>query len=198
VNDVCGAGTCAGVPDPNYTIYFSDAFASNNQGWTLGTEWQIGPATLSNCTDDSPGEDPAADHTTSADNGIAGVVIGGCYSTAANHPPYCMTSPPIDANPATGSVFFSYYRHLHTDYPTFLYSTVDVSSDGVTWVNLFSHPAGGAANDPDWVFQSFDVTAHKSPTLQVRFCHEVANNSGIWDGGGWNVDDVVIASSACP
>jgi hypothetical protein len=199
VNDVCSAGTCAGVPDPNYTIYFSDSFASNNQGWTLGTEWQIGPAQASACTFDPPGDDPASDHTTSADNGIAGVVIGGCYSTAANHAPYCMVSPNINANPVSGSVFLSYYRHLHTDYPSFMSNTVEVSSNGgTTWNTVYAVPSGQVQNDSDWTFASFDITAFKSATLKVRFCHEVTDNIGIYEGGGWNVDDVTIASSACP
>ncbi len=197
VNDVCGGGTCAGVPDPNYTVYFSDDFSANDMGWTLGNEWQIGPAMASNCTTLAPGNDPGTDHTPSPDNGIAGVVIGGCYSLAASHPPYCLTSPPIDASAAPGSVFFSYYRHLHTDYPGFVYSTVDVSADGVSWNNLYSQTSP-AANDQSWQFTSFDVTAYKSATMRVRFCHEVGTFSGAWAGGGWNVDDVTIASSACP
>jgi hypothetical protein len=197
---VCGAGTCAGVPDPNYTIYFADDFSANDMGWTLGTEWQIGPAAASNCTTDPPGEDPATDHTTSADNGIAGVVIGGCYSTAGNHAPYCMTSPPINANPASGSVFLSYYRHLHTDYPGYFYNRVEVSADGgSTWNEVYSVPPSQTQNDTDWTFASFDVTAFKSATFQVRFCHEINNPPGtLYEGGGWNLDDVTIASSACP
>lgn len=199
VNDVCSAGTCAGVPDPNYTIYFTDSFASNNQGWTLGTEWQIGPAQPSSCSSDPPGNDPATDHTASADDGIAGVIIGGCYGNAANHAPYCMVSPVINANPPSGSVFLSYYRHLHVDYPTFMSNTVEVSANGgATWNTVYAVPASQVQNDSDWTFASFDITAFKSATLQVRFCHEVTNSGGIYDGGGWNLDDVTIASSACP
>jgi len=196
VNDVCGAGTCAGTPDPNYTVFFSDTFSSASQGWTLGPEWQIGPAMASSCGF-SVGNDPATDHTPSADNGIAGVVIGGCYQHVA-HGDYCMESPVIDANPP-GSVFLSYYRHLHSDYPNFMSSHVDVSSNGgSTWTPVYSVPSGQSQNDTQWTFASFDVTPFKSATMKVRFCFSIGTVGGLFTGGGWNVDDVVVATSACP
>ncbi len=199
VNDVCSAGACAGSPDPMYTIYFSDTFVSNGAGWTLGPEWQIGPAVAGNCSTQPPGNDPGTDHTTSADNGIAGVVIGGCYDNSVNHGDHCLTSPPIDTSAAPGSVFLSFWRHLHTDYPSFISSTVDASADGgTTWTNLYAVGSGQTQNDLAWTFASFDITAQKSANTRVRWCYAVTGASGSWDGGGWNVDDVTIASSACP
>lgn len=201
VSDVCNAGTCAGVPDPNYTIYFSETFASNNQGWTFPyagtTEWAIGSATAGACGSSSTGNDPGTDHTTSADNGVAGVVLGGCY-TSTIHTEDCIVSPVINANPASGSVFLSYYRHLHTDYPNYMTSKVEVSSNGgATWTQIYAVPSGVFQNDAAWTFASFDVTAYKSSNMKVRFCHS-ANQGGIITGGGWNIDDVTVASSACP
>jgi hypothetical protein len=196
VNDVCSAGTCAGTPDPMYTIYFSETFASNSQGWTLGPEWAIGSAQASSCGSSSTGQDPATDHTPTADNGIAGVLIGGCYPTTL-HGDYCITSPPFDAS-GTGSVFLSYYRHLHTDYPNYISSHVDVSPNGSTWTTVYSVPSGQFQNDASWTFFSHDVTAQKSATMQVRFCYSAGPSTAIIVGGGWNVDDVFVASSACP
>jgi hypothetical protein len=200
VNDICGAGSCAGTPDPMYTVYFNETFASNNQGWTLGPEWAIGSAQASTCAGafSSAGDDPGTDHTSSADNGVAGVLLGQCYS-ATLHADYCITSPVIDAS-APGGVALTYWRHLHTDYPNYISSHVDVSSNaGASWTTVFSVPQFGPfVNDLAWTQLSHDVTAQKSATMQVRFCYSAGPNSGIVTGGGWNVDDVVLASSACP
>jgi len=194
VTDTCGAGLCNGVPDPNYTVYFNETFSSNSQGWTLGPEWAIGSAASSACG--SWGADPAADHTVTADNGIAGVILGGCYSTAL-HADYCITSPVIDAS-APGSVVLSYWRHLHSDYPNYISSHVDVSSNsGASWSPVYSVPSGAPQNDAAWTLASFDVTAQKSATMQVRFCYSAGPNSGIIAGGGWNIDDVTLATAPC-
>jgi hypothetical protein len=199
VSDVCGGGTCLGTPDPMYTVYFNETFSSNSQGWTLGPEWAIAPTASATCSNfDPPGDDPALDHTPSGDNGVAGVVPGGCYSLATTHPDSCITSPLIDAS-APGSVIFSFWRHLHTDYPTFISSHVDVSGDGgASWTQLFFVPGSPAPNDLAWTQFSYDVTAQKSATMRARFCFSVDSTSGTYDGGGWSVDDVTFATSACP
>jgi len=45
---ISGADTAtATILDNEFTTYFWDDFANNSQGWTLGTEWQIGAATTS-------------------------------------------------------------------------------------------------------------------------------------------------------
>ena len=197
VGDTCGNGTCSGTPDPNYTIYFNETFASNSQGWTLGPEWQIGPAQVSVCAGGSTGNDPALDHTSTADNGVAGVLLGQCYPTVL-HSDYCITSPVIDAS-APGGVALTYWRHLHTDYPNYISSHVDVSGNsGASWTTVFNNPASNFVNDAAWTQFSHDVTALKSATMQVRFCYSAGPNSGIIIGGGWNIDDVTLASSACP
>ena len=74
MGEVCTAGKCKVTGGP--TLYFVESFASNAAGWTLGTEWEIGPAKAST----GGGPDPANDHTPSSDNGVAGVVIGGSGS----------------------------------------------------------------------------------------------------------------------
>jgi len=194
INDDCSGGICLGDPDPNTVVYFTETFASNAQGWTLGPDWAIGSAAASSCG--SWGADPAADHTISADNGIAGVILGGCYSTAL-HADYCITSPVINAS-APGSVVLSYWRHLHTDYPSYISSHVDVSSNsGGSWSPVYSVPSGVSQNDAAWTLASFDVTAQKSATMQVRFCYSAGPNSGIIAGGGWNIDDVTLATALC-
>ncbi|MEZ4298233.1 MAG: MopE-related protein [Polyangiaceae bacterium] len=198
--EVCGNAideNCDGVAPAAPTVYFNETFANNNQGWTLGPEWAIGSAVASSCASSSTGNDPGTDHTPTADNGVAGVLIGGCYPTTI-HTDYCITSPNINLSGAPGSVFLSYWRHLHTDYPSFVTSKVEVSSNGgSTWTQVYSVPSGQFQNDLQWTFASFDVTAQKSATTRVRFCYSTGPSTGIIQGGGWSVDDVQFTNVIC-
>jgi hypothetical protein len=187
----CSAGVCGGG-NSNVTVYFSEDFSSNSAGWTLDSTWQIGPAMAATC---SFGNDPATDHSTSADNGIAGVNIGGCYDTSI-HPDYCITSPNIDTA-AAATVWFGYWRHLHSDYPGYMTHTVGVSANGgANWTTLYAVPSGQWQNDADWTQATYDVTAYKSANMRVRFCY-AGTSAFIIEGGGWNVDDVLLASGIC-
>src|SRR4249920_783494 len=75
---VNGHGSAQAAKTPSTCGFLlRDSFANNSLGWTLGPEWEIGPASES--TGHEIGyPDPATDYTSdSDDNGVAGVVIGG-------------------------------------------------------------------------------------------------------------------------
>ena len=193
--EVCAAGACTATTGT--FVYFVEEFASNAKGWSLGPEWGIGPAKAS--SGGSVGSDPAEDHTATADNGIAGVVIGGNASTAA-HPYVYLESPPFDTSAAPGSVFLSFYRWLNSDFAPHMNNVVEVW-DGTAWVTRWesgpppwvqdSPPTGGG-----WTFVQHDVTAYKNAVMRVRFGFTVG--SAPLKVGSWNVDDVVVADVACP
>jgi hypothetical protein len=193
-NTTCNNGVCSGGTS-SVTIYFSEDFASNAAGWTLGTEWQMGPATVSS------GEiygypDPGLDHTASnQNNGVAGVVIGGNASTSGTHPFYYLTSPPINvANAPT--VYFEFYRWLNSDYTPYMQNIVEVFN-GSTWVQLWASGGSPGVQDQAWFLQSFDITPYKNSQLRVRFGFNIGS-TGVFTVSQWNVDDVLIASAACP
>ena len=200
--EVCGNAideNCDGTAPPAPATYFNETFANNNQGWTLGPEWQIGSAVASSCGGGalgSTGDDPGTDHTPTADNGVAGVILGGCYPTTT-HADYCITSPNINTSAAPGNVFLSFWRHLHSDYPSYITNKVEVSSNGgTTWTAVYTSPFSTFINDQSWTQQSYNVTAYKSSTFRVRFCYS-AGSSGIISGGGWNIDDVQLTDVVC-
>jgi hypothetical protein len=191
-NDVCSAGACAGIPNQNYTVYFSETFASNAAGWTLGQEWEIGSAQASNGTG-SGYDDPADDHTASADNGIAGVVIGG-YASTALHSMYYIESPPFDTSAAV-SVHLDYWRHLNSDYTPYMNNVIEVYN-GAQWVQIWESGNIGLS-DSQWNFITYDITAQKNANMRIRFGHNVGSG-GVYTISSWNIDDIVVASTPCP
>lgn len=193
MGEVCSAGVCKPPVSGNYIVYFQDTFSSNAANWKLGTEWQIGPAKASFCSQDN--DDPGMDHTPSADNGVAGVVIGGCASTSAVHAMYYLESPPINAD-VMGSVHFEFWRVLNSDYAPYMNNIVEVF-DGATWHTLFES-GEDPVTDFAWTKQSYDVTAYKNPAMKVRFGFDIQDSFGVFTESSWNVDDVVIASAPCP
>jgi hypothetical protein len=180
------------VPD---AIYFEDDFSDNSAGWTLDTEWQIGPATASPSPGSCGNGDPGDDHSPTADNGVAGVVIGGNASTAV-HPYYYLTSPVVDLSAAAGSAWLSFYRWLNSDYSPFMQNSVEVW-DGATWQTVWASGGAPGIQDSEWTLQTYDVTAFANAAFRVRLGHTVGS-SGSFTCSSWNVDDLTIADLPVP
>ena len=107
--------------------------ASNAAGWTLDTEWQIGPAMASSPTQAGNG-DPATDTSTTADNGIAGVVIGGNAAQSIHSYRY-LTSPAVNTDVA-GPVTLSFNRWLNSDHLPYMQNSVEVWN-GTSWTTIW-------------------------------------------------------------
>lgn len=169
-------------------VLLQEDFEDNSAGWILDAEWNIAPASASNCGSTCTGNDPATDHTPGSGNGVAGMSVGGCISTSI-HPFRYLTSPFIDAS-AGSSLTLSFYRHLHGDYAPYMQHHVQVFNGG-GWITIWSHSPTTCVNDEAWTLQEFDVTAHMSSQFAVRFGTAVGAG-GALHAGGWNVDDVVL------
>jgi hypothetical protein len=193
--DVCAAGKCTGTNGAK--AYFADDFSDNAAGWTLGPEWEIGPAKLS--FGGTIGADPDVDHSPTNDNGVAGVVIGG-NTTIELHSAYYLLSPSFSTLGA-GPVILGYYRWLNSDYDPFMHSTVEVF-DGAAWHLIWSSgPAPGVFDSPPngtgWTYVQHDITAFRSGATRVRFGVDVTSQ-GAYTVGSWNLDDLLVADAACP
>ena len=195
--EFCTAGVCGGGVGP--TIYFADDFSSSAAGWVLGPTWSIGPAQASIGADIN-GDDPADDHSPSADDGIAGVVIGGT-APIAFHGYYYLESPSFDTSEATGQVVFGFYRWLDTDAPPWMTNDVEIYT-GSAWVTLWAsdaqlvdNPAGGGAG---WTYMSWNIEPWKSTQTKVRFGYKIQQINALYNVGSWNIDDVFVASLPCP
>lgn len=191
-NTVCQNGVCGGGTS-TITVYFSDDFHDNSKGWTLDAEWEIGPATTSS-GQTSGNPDPAQDHSSTADDGVAGVVIGGNAGTQLHGFAY-LTSPPMNTAGATGPVILSFYRFLNSDFTPWMTNVIEVWN-GAAWIQVWKS-ANQPILDAQWTYVTQDLTAAKNAAMRVRFGFNVGQAQA-FKVSGWNIDDVLIASGACP
>ena len=189
--EFCAAGLCSGGSGP--TIFFAEDFKDNSKGWTLGQDWEIGPAKASMAFIGNP--DPAMDHSPSSDNGVAGVVIGGDAPTNL-HPYYYIESPIFDTSAASGQVILGFYRWLNSDYDPYMHNRVEVYN-GNQWITLWTTGPAPGIMDSSWTYQQFNLTNYKNPSMRVRFGFDIGSQ-GVFNIGSWNIDDVLVASQPCP
>ncbi|MBI3205639.1 MAG: hypothetical protein HYZ29_29135 [Myxococcales bacterium] len=189
----CSSGACSGG-----TVYFSEDFSDNAKGWATQAEWAIGP-TATSSGQQQGGSDPASDHSTTSDNGVAGIVLGGNYSNAVGGPAY-LTSPVVNLSAASGTVKLTFWRWLNCDWDPFVTDTVEVYN-GTSWVVLWTNATLGKVfvTDGSWSRHEYDVTAHKNANFRVRFSHKTAKQGALpaWIMSGWNIDDVSLSSGTC-
>ncbi len=168
-NNVCTTDSCdpqAGCQHVALT-YFKETFANNAAGWTLDPTWEIGSAKLS-AGQGTNGPDPAQDHTPTADNGVAGVLLGNNISTAPAGP-YYLTSPAIDLTGLSAATL-EFYRWLNSDYAPYVVNYVDIF-DGSTWINLWTSTTFPGINDTAWqkIQYSVPASALNKANVKVRF-----------------------------
>ena len=193
VNTICISGKCGGGQGP--IIYFADDFHDNGKGWTLDTDWQIGPTSVSS-GQESGNPDPALDHTDTNDNGVAGVVLGGnaTITEAEVHGFYYLTSPIIDTAGATGPVMLGFHRWLNSDFARYMTNVIEVWN-GTAWIQIWK--SGATISDNQWTYVSHDITPYKSESMRIRFGFDIGK-TGVYKVSSWNIDDVQVASAACP
>ncbi len=166
--------------------YLADDFATD-KGWDYGPEWERGPATQSGGQQyNNP--DPSSDHSTSADNYIAGVVIGGNAGTGL-HDFYWVTSPPMDTT-GSADLHVAYWRWLNSDYMPYIQNRVQVFN-GNSWVTIWETGGSPGIDDTSWKYQDFSVQAHSNSQFRVRFGFMIGSG-GVFIVSSWNVDDVTV------
>lgn len=183
----CIAGVCTSPDGPGYVL--QEDFSDNSAGWTLSPNWAIGAA-VAGCGD------PGTDHTDTADNGVAGVVLGGCAPIVpvdANNN-FCLTSPAVDTT-GLATVNLGFWRDLYSDYAPYMKNKIEVWN-GNAWVIVFETFGSPGVNDAAWTKFDYDVTAHSNAALQVRWCYNIGQ-ANAFQRGQWNVDDVLIGEATC-
>jgi hypothetical protein len=186
--DVCQAGTCSHAS----LVLFQDDFSNGNvKGWTLDAEWQIGVASVGPVGNLPPG-DPGADHSLSADNMEAGVVIGGIAKRETHGMRY-LTSPEIDT---TGMTYpaLEFWRWLDADMAPYMVNTVEIYN-GQIWKAIWKSSDGEVTADKTWVRVARDVSKYKHAKFRFRFGFAIQDGATVLAVGSWNIDDVVVGGS---
>jgi hypothetical protein len=172
----------------NPETFFTENFNNNNQGWTLGTEWQIGPPIpiSTGCFSD-PAVDGSGNIPTYG-GGLAGVVIGGYPDPETAHGYYYLTSPVINLSDAA-TAHLNFRRHLTQDYP--FSHNIEVYN-GTSWVVIWEVLENTDLCDGGWTNQTYNITPYINANLQVRY-----GFSSNGDGQGstipsWSIDNVTV------
>lgn len=186
VGEFCSSGVCGGGAGPQ--VFFAEDFSDASAGWVLGPEWQIAPAKEGFTMGFNP--DPENDHTVTADDGVAGVVIGGDAS-ANEHDFYYLESPAFDTSSAAGPIILGYYRWLNCDQTH--KNRVQVWN-GSQWITVWA--GADFYFEGSWSYWQHDLTNYKNPAMRIRFGFKVDQFSGSYSS--WNIDDILVASQACP
>ncbi len=189
----CASSSCSGG-----NVYFSEDFSDNSRGWTMDGTWAIGPtATSSGQQQGNP--DPSLDHSTTSDNGVAGIVLGGNYDETNLHSAWYLTSPTVDLSGAGGTVKLTFWRWLNCDSTPYTTDTVEVYN-GSGWQTLWTNPSNDVLiTDNAWTREEFDVTAYKNANFKVRFGFATGKKGAFiaWKMSGWNIDDLSLSSGTC-
>jgi hypothetical protein len=157
-------------------------------GWSRQGEWAFGkPNGLGGMSHGNP--DPTSGAT---GTNVFGVNLNGDYSTTVGGPWY-LTAGPLSFVGYT-NVIMQFQRWLNTDYQPYGYATVEVSTNGTTWTQIFSNGYSEIA-DASWSKFQYSVStlADNCPTVYVRWGYQVAG--GAYAYSGWNIDDVEFLGS---
>ncbi len=187
LGSTCGPTT---APGESRAPVWSDDFSDNSAGWTLGNEWEIGAAKKS--TGQQLGSaDPATDTSTTSDNGIAGVRLGGNADTTRHSYRY-LTSPVIDLSAAKGQLVLSFRRWLNSDGVPYMFNKLELSfNGGASWQKIW-HSGTNGLTESAWSTQLFELhEKYKSTEFQMRWGFSVVR-PGTKKVSSWNLDDVML------
>ena len=159
---------------------------STNPGWTTTGEWAYGTPTGSggSAGGGAGNADPAGGATGSS---VYGVNLAGNASTAVGGPFY-LTSTPVNLS-AQKTTRLRFKRWLNTGALSSTRVTVEVSTDGTTWREVFVNP-GTAVTDNAWQTMEYDISsiADQQPAVRVRWSYRNLTAGAAYSG--WNIDDV--------
>jgi hypothetical protein len=171
------------------TIFFKNL--NTNPGWTTSGQWAFGqPMGLGGSESSSNGHgapDPSDAYT---DRNVYGVNLNGNYDKS-DHESYYLTTTAINC---TGyqDLILSYRRWLNTDHPNYAYATIDVSTNGTAWTNIFTNPTETALIENAWSLQQIPLGAYANnqATVYFRWGYQIGSGSYIYSG--WNIDDIKV------
>ena len=152
-----------------------------NPGWTTTGAWNYGTPTGAG----SGYGDPTSGHTGTK---VYGYNLSGDYTN--NLPERALTTTALDC---TGyeNVHLHFWRWLEVESSLYDHASVEVSSDGTNWSEVWSNP-DATLLDAAWVEQTFDISAvaDGESTVYIRWVMGTTDYVVVYPG--WNIDDVAL------
>ncbi len=162
-------------------IYSADM--QDDPGWQLQGQWQWGiPLGLG-----SHNEDPSSGYT---GENVIGYNLGGDYPNYMSTPSYA-TLGPVDCSGAY-DVILKFYRWLGVESSSYDHAEIDISNDGVNWVNIWENP-DFATSDSSWDYLEYPLdpgVVDDQPQVYIRW--GLGDTDGSLTYPGWNIDDVIL------
>lgn len=163
-------------------------FALNTDpGWTRTGEWAFGTPT------GGGGGTGNADPTNGATgSNVFGVNLSGNHGSTVSGPFY-LTSGAVDLSLYT-KTRLRFKRWLNTNSLTNSRVTVEVSTNGTNWREVYVNP-GTTVTDNSWQTLEYDISsiADLQSAVQVRWSYRVLVANAY---SGWNIDDVEFLGEA--
>jgi hypothetical protein len=181
--------TYSAISANNLAAVYEDDF-SVDAGWSMEGLWGIGQPTGSGGEYGYP--DPSDDHSPSGPSGVLGYNLAGDYEN--NLPERFATSPAVDCSEYFG-VTLRFFRWLGVEQPAYDHAYIRVSSDGVSWTDVFSNTS--EITDNSWVEQVFDVSQWADGQAGFRIRFVMGETDVGWRYCGWNVDDLTLEGYYC-
>lgn len=153
-------------------------------GWAREGQWAFGQPTGSGGQNGYP--DPTSGHT--GDN-VFGYNLSGDYP--GNIPEMNLTTGPINCS-GLSLVTLRFWRWLGIEVPWFDHAYVRVSTDGVTWTDVWQNEMEIA--DGEWTPEELDISdiADDQETVYIRWTMGATDWTNTYCG--WNIDDIEIAA----
>lgn len=186
-------------------VLFTETFADNMAMWTTTGQWSIGPTVVSTGGLEG-GDDPALDHTSSMDNGVAQTAAGALVQPTGGVPEL-LESPPIAITGAGQSDFYTlrFWRWLNADAAPVMTATVEAKNGATTYETIWTSTSKIIDAPPrgiGWFEVRLDVTnavrASLAAGVQPTFRWGFVKNGSAQSVGGWTIDDVTLEASKVP
>lgn len=162
-------------------------FLDSDPGWTRTGQWAFGTPHGKGGTQGNP--DPAAAATGS---NVFGINLAGDYASGSSGPDYLTTGPLVFTGYTNTHLRFR--RWLNVESPYFAAATIDISTDGAVWTNLWTN--NPAVTDSIWTTQVLDLSAYadNQAAVYLRWGHQSLGMAQAYSG--WNLDDIEILGQA--
>ncbi|TWT41948.1 hypothetical protein RAS1_30720 [Phycisphaerae bacterium RAS1] len=170
------------IADPNTPQPIHEFLVDDTQpaGWTWDADWAFGdPAGLSG--------DPQTGFT---GVNVLGYNLNGAYPNSLAPVRYLRTTA-IDCTNLS-QVTLQFMRWLGIESATFDHATIDASTDGMAWTNVWTHTGETLNNPTSWTMVSYSLAAiaDDQPTVYLRWGMGTTDVSVAYCG--WNIDDILI------